>query len=112
MYKVELTESLFPAQTDTTYRAMTFAKLLAEQAEKRGDAKALRELGETGEIGREWTYAELHNDACRLGRALSSRHERGARIAVMAHNLPEWILLELACGLAGLILLCDHGPRT
>ena len=105
MYNVELTESFFPAQTDTPYRAMTIAELLAEQAENMGDAKALRELTENGDIAREWTYAELYEDSQRLGRALASRHERGARVAIMAHNLPEWILFEMACALAGLTMV-------
>ena len=66
---------------------------------------ALRELTADGGIGREWTYADLLADAEKLGRALASRHGRGARIAIFAHNLPEWILMELAAGLAGLTMV-------
>jgi len=105
MYNVTLTESLFKAQTDTPFKPTTIAAVLREQAETRGDAMALRELLESGEIDREWTFAELLLDSEKLGRALASRHERGARIAIMAHNLPEWILMEMAAGLAGLTLV-------
>lgn len=105
MYDVVLKRSLFEAQTDTPFREMTFAGLLHEQAERQGDAMALRELTANGEIGREWTYAELLADVEKLGRALASRHERGARIAIFAHNLPEWILVELAASLAGLTMV-------
>ena len=44
-------------------------------------------------------------DAERLGRALASRHPPGARIAVYANNVPEWVLLELGCALAGVTLV-------
>jgi acyl-CoA synthetase (AMP-forming)/AMP-acid ligase II len=105
MYDVTLTQSLFEAQADTVFRPTTFAAVLREQAQARGDKPALRELLENGEIGREWSYAELLSDSEKLGRALASRHERGARIAIMAHNLPEWILMEMASALAGLTLV-------
>lgn len=105
MYDVKLTQSLFKAQADTLFRPTTFTAVLREQAEARGDMPALRELLESGEIGREWSYAELFSDCEKLGRALASRHERGARIAIMAHNLPEWILMEMASALAGLTLV-------
>ena len=105
MYDVKLDRSLFEAQTDTPYRPMTFADMLREQAERRGDGLALRELLEDGAIGREWTYAQLLADSEKLSRALAARHERGARIAIMANNLPEWILMECASAMAGLTLV-------
>ncbi|MGQ0559649.1 MAG: class I adenylate-forming enzyme family protein [Sphingosinicella sp.] len=105
MYQVNLAQSLFSAQADTPFRAMAIADLLAEQAELRGDTLALRELLATGELGRVWTYAKLQQDCQRLGRALASRHRRGTRIAIYAHNIPEWVLMELAAGLAGLTLV-------
>ncbi|QLC23962.1 AMP-binding protein [Parasphingopyxis algicola] len=105
MYTVNLERSYFDAQTDTPFRPTTFAALLEKQATERGNATALRELLADGEIGREWTYAELRRDAEKLGRALASRHQRGARIAIFAHNLPEWILMELAAGLAGITMV-------
>jgi fatty-acyl-CoA synthase len=104
MYKVSLEKSLFPAQADTNFRALTIANLLREQAGRVGPQVALREILDDGSIGREWTYGHLLEDAERLGRALASRHASGARIAVFAINCPEWILLELAAPLAGLTL--------
>ncbi len=105
MYKIHLTQSLFPAQRDTPYRPTTIADMLRDQTSARGDALALRELLADGTIGREWRYRDLLRDCERLGRALASRHERGARIAIFANNVPEWILMELAAGLAGLTLV-------
>jgi fatty-acyl-CoA synthase len=105
MYRVALTQSLFPAQADTPFRPTTIAAMLGEQARALGDALALREILADGAIGREWTYANLLRDCERLGRALASRHEAGARIAIFANNVPEWIWMEMAAGLAGLTLV-------
>ncbi|MDZ7628148.1 MAG: AMP-binding protein [Parvularculaceae bacterium] len=84
---------------------MTIGDMLQEQAKKRGPAIALKELSAAGEIGRTWTYAELHADATRLAKALSWRHPKGARIAVFANNIPEWLLIEYASAMAGLTLV-------
>ena len=105
MYKVELTESYFPAQGGVETPQITIGDMLRVSAARSPDQPALKELAYSGEIGRIWTYAELLNDCERLARALASRHTEGARIAVFANNIPEWILLELACGLAGVILV-------
>lgn len=105
MYTVNLTDSYFPAQGGEEPAPLTIGSMLRESAAKYGDQFALKELGYDGEIGRTWTYTELLRDAERLGRALANRHKEGARIAAYAHNIPEWVLLELACGLAGVILV-------
>lgn len=84
---------------------MTIGEMLRQSTERAPNQPALKELTYTGEIARIWTYAELQADAKRLASALASRHAEGARVAVYANNLPEWVLLELACGLAGVILV-------
>jgi fatty-acyl-CoA synthase len=114
MYQVELTQSLFPAQDDTPFAPTTIAQLLRDKADEHGDALALREVRADGSIGREWSYAELLRDSERLGRALASRHADDARIAVFANNVPEWVLLEMAVGFAGLTLVTvnpSYGAR-
>ncbi|NQY14792.1 MAG: AMP-binding protein [Henriciella sp.] len=105
MYKVELTESYFPAQGGDEPAALTIGDMLRASAANAADTMALKELDYDGNLGRTWTYAELLKDSERLARALASRHAEGARIAVYANNVPEWVLLELACGLAGVILV-------
>ena len=105
MYKVELTESYFPAQGGDEPAPMTVGDMLRQSTARSPDAMALKELTYEGEIGRTWTYTELFADAERLAKALASRHAEGSRIAVYANNVPEWVLLELACGLAGVILV-------
>ena len=105
MYKVDLTESYFPAQGGDAPAPQTIGDMLRKSVAASPDTMALQELGFDGEIGRKWTYSQLLADSERLARALASRHEEGARIAVYANNVPEWVLLELACGLAGVILV-------
>ncbi|HET7667979.1 MAG TPA: AMP-binding protein [Mycobacterium sp.] len=77
---------------------------LCEVAEEVPDRIALVEGLPTPER-RRWTYAELLADAERCARWLLQHFEPGEHIAVWAHNLPEWILLEYGAALAGLTLV-------
>jgi fatty-acyl-CoA synthase len=54
---------------------------------------------------RRWTYSELLRDAERCARALLRRFEPGERVAIWAHNLPEWLIVEHGAALAGLTLV-------
>ena len=54
---------------------------------------------------RQWTYAQLLVDAERCARWLLQHFEPGEHIAVWAHNLPEWVLIEYGAALAGLTLV-------
>jgi fatty-acyl-CoA synthase len=105
MYQVTLQDSYFPAQQDDPVLDTTVGGVLRAQAGKTPNAEALVEADIAGEIGRRWTYAELLADAERLARALLSRYAPGERIAIWAPNIPEWVLLEYAAGLAGLTLV-------
>jgi len=105
MYRVELKDSYFPAQGGPEPASITIGGMLRASAASAPGRPALKELGYDGAVLRTWTYADLLNDAERLARALASRHAEGARIAVYANNVPEWVLLELACGLAGVTLV-------
>ena len=105
MYNITLSESYFPPQDGEPDKLTTIGAMLREGVANAPDRAALKELGYDGAIGRIWTYKELLHDSERLARALASRHEEGARIAVFANNIPEWVLLELACALAGITLV-------
>jgi acyl-CoA synthetase (AMP-forming)/AMP-acid ligase II len=54
---------------------------------------------------RRWTYAQLLAEAECAARALTARFAPGERVAVWAPNLPEWVVLEYAAALAGLVLV-------
>lgn len=105
MYKLSLAKAYCPAQGGAEPAPVTIGAMLRASAAAAPNHMALKELGYDGATGRCWTYAELLHDAERLARALAERHEEGARVAVYANNSPEWLLLELACGLAGVILV-------
>jgi fatty-acyl-CoA synthase len=105
MYRVELTESYFPAQSDDVVREDTVGGVLRAQAALTPDAEALVEVDGAGDFGRRWTYAQLLADAERLAGALMTRYRPGERICVWAPNVPEWVIIEYAAGLAGLTLV-------
>src|SRR5690242_20487711 len=54
---------------------------------------------------RQWTYAELLTAADRCARWLLRHFLPGEHVAVWAHNLPEWVLLEYGAALAGLTIV-------
>ena len=82
----------------------TVGSRLREVAAEVPDRVALVEGLPTPER-RQWTYAELLADAERCARCLLQYFEPGEHIAVWAHNLPEWVLLEYGAALAGLTLV-------
>jgi fatty-acyl-CoA synthase len=100
-----LEESHWPARKGAFAMPMTIGDMLRWQKESCGDAIALKELTAEGDIRRVWTYEGLYADVERLARALASRHAKGARIAVWANNIPEWLLIEFASAMAGLTLV-------
>ncbi len=105
MYQPNLTLSLFPAATDDVVLETTVGGLLRERAAATGNAAAMVEVDMAGKIGRSWTYAHMLADSERLALALATRFAPGERICLWAPNIPEWLLMEYACGLAGLVLV-------
>jgi fatty-acyl-CoA synthase len=86
-------------------RETTIGSVLREAAGRAPDRTALID-GDLRRPGRrQWTYAELLADAERAARALLTRFAPGERVAVWSPNRPEWIILEFATALAGLVLI-------
>src|SRR3954447_24283625 len=90
----------WPAAEREPLLELTTGELLREVAGRVPDRVALVE-GVPAQR-RRWTYAELLDEAERAARALRARFEPGERVAAYANNLPEWVILEFAAGLAGL----------
>ena len=105
MYSIHLDQAHFPAQSDHPVLETTVGGILRERAKATSDAEALVEADIAGVLQRRWTYGELAAEAERLARALLSRYQPGERITVWAPNIPEWVILEYAAGLAGLTLV-------
>jgi fatty-acyl-CoA synthase len=54
---------------------------------------------------RQWTYAELVELSEQVAKALLVRFQPGERVAVWAPNIPEWVMMEYGCAMAGVILV-------
>jgi fatty-acyl-CoA synthase len=98
-----LTESYWPADVSVPLRDLTVGDLLREAA-KDSPGEVGLVAGVPGD-DRRWTFAEMLVEAERVAAALLARFVPGERVAVWAPNLPEWILLELGAGLAGIVLV-------
>ena len=105
MYDVNLTTSHFPAQNDADIRNITVGGMLREVATTHPDTTAMVDIADSGDCGQSWTYADLLAQAEGLANALATRFEAGEKVVVWAPNIPEWIFMEYACGLAGLVLV-------
>jgi fatty-acyl-CoA synthase len=98
------TISYVPPDRSVELSELTVGGLLAQAAADSGDCVALiADLDAGGR--REWTYSELHASARQLALALLARFEPGEHVAIWMPNCAEWVLLELAAGLAGLVIV-------
>jgi fatty-acyl-CoA synthase len=97
--------SYWPADTSEPVLETTVGGVLRAAAAAGPDMLAM--VGGVPDPGqrRRWTYAELLAEAEQAARALTTRFAPGERVAVWAPNLPEWVILEYAAGLAGLVLV-------
>jgi fatty-acyl-CoA synthase len=97
--------SYWPADTSEPVLETTVGGILREAAAAGPDLLAM--VGGVPGPGqrRRWTYAGLLAEAEQAARALATRFAPGERVAVWAPNLPEWVILEYAAGLAGLVLV-------
>src|SRR3954454_20503354 len=83
----------------------TVGDLLRMTAGRAPDTVALVEGVADPATRRRWTYADLLEQAERAARALLGRFAPGDRVAIWANNIPEWVVLELAAGLAGITIV-------
>ncbi|MEM6890706.1 MAG: AMP-binding protein [Pseudomonadota bacterium] len=102
---MKLTTSYFPAQPGAEIRDITVGSLLREVAAGHPASMAMVDVDDSGFCGDHWTYAELLERSKQLALALSTRYLPGERVVVWAPNIPEWIFMEYAFGLAGLVLV-------
>jgi fatty-acyl-CoA synthase len=74
-------------------------------AEKWGTRIALVEGAPLTNAYRQWSFKQLHEEACFVARALLARFSPGERVAIWIPNCPEWVLLEFGAALAGITLV-------
>ena len=99
-----LTLSHATGPTEPPLRDITLGELLAWAAETAPERIALIAGVPDPAARRQWTYAQLHTQAQRTAKALRAHFEPGERVAVWAPNLPEWVMMEFGCAMAGLVL--------
>src|SRR3984957_16639832 len=100
-----LTMSHAAGANEPAVRDITLGELLQWAAETTPDRVALIAGVPDKANRRQWTYAELYMQSVRTARALRARFEPGERVAIWAHNIPEWIMVEFASAMAGVILV-------
>ena len=100
-----LTESYWPADTSAPVLDTTVGSALRAAAAAAGERTAVVAWGLEPGVRRTWTFAELLRDAEHTAQALLARFAPGEHVAIWAPNLPEWLLLELGAGLAGLVIV-------
>jgi fatty-acyl-CoA synthase len=101
----DMTHSYWPADTTHPVLETTVGSVLRDAANAAPGRTAVVAWAVTPGQRRTWTYAALAQDAERTARALLARFAPGEHVAVYAPNSAEWLLLELAAGLAGLVLV-------
>lgn len=100
-----LTLSHARGPTEPPLRDITLGELLAWAARTTPERLALIEGKAEAAARRHWTYAEPYREAQRTAHALRALFEPGERVAVWAPNLPEWVMLEFGCAMAGVVLV-------
>lgn len=97
-----------PSTFNTVLHDRTIGDYFDEQVEKYRNRSALRfSAYESLNIsGVNWTYAVYQNKINEFAKALiAAGFQKGDHIAVWCINLPEWIVLELACAKLGIVLV-------
>lgn len=104
----QLTQSYWPAEKSTGVRDITLPGLLREAAEDVPGHLALVDAVADPAARRHWTYAEFLAEVEQAARALLARFEPGDRIAVWAPNSAEWVILQQAIAMAGMIIVAAN----
>ena len=100
-----LLTSYWPADRSQPVLDLTVGDALRDAAAQEPRTTALVQGAVDPAARRRWSYAELLGASERAARALLGRFAPGDRVAVWANNIPEWVILELAAGLAGITIV-------
>jgi fatty-acyl-CoA synthase len=100
-----LATAYWPADTSAPLLPTTIGSILRAAAGQAPGRTALIDGHPDPRQRRSWTYGELLTMAERAARALLGRFSPGEPVAVWSANSPEWLTIEFAAGLAGLVLV-------
>lgn len=90
------------ADTSVPLLDMTIGQCLRDMAARFGTRDAL--IWREGKDLRRFTYAELLEKAELVASWLLERASKGDRIAIWSRNSAEWVLVEYACALSGMVV--------
>lgn len=100
-----LTQSHFQAETSQPLFTGTLGDLMRGNARAVPDRVALVEGVADPAKRRRWTYRQLVDVSEKAARGLLNHFRPGDRIAFLAPDTPEWVILQHAASFAGLILV-------
>lgn len=100
-----LTTSYWPKEASSGVRDITLPQLLREAVQAAPDRLALVDAVADPDHRRHWTYAEFLKETEAAARGLLARFEPGDRIAIWAPNSAEWVILQQAIAMAGMIVV-------
>lgn len=103
-----LTQSYWPAEASTGVRDITLPELLRGAQAANPDRLALVDAVADPAARRHWTYTEFLRDTESAARALLSRFQPGDRIGIWAANSAEWVILQQAIAMAGMIVVAAN----
>ncbi|MEJ7935013.1 AMP-binding protein [Sphingobium sp. AN558] len=103
--QVTMATSYFHANPQAQVSEMTLGDLLRDCAQAVPDRIALKESPDMEGRQRSWTYAQALAAAERSARGLLALFRPGEHVAIWAHNVPEWWLVEFGAALAGIVLV-------
>ena len=103
----------WPADTSQLVLELTTGDLLRQAAADAGPQAALIEVAPPGaesltgaaSTARSWTYQQLLADAEQAAHWLLTQFSPGERITIWAPNIPEWVILQYAAALAGVVVV-------
>jgi len=100
-----LTKSYWPKEASSGVRDITLPELLRGAAQAAPDRLALVDGVADPAQRRHWTYTQFLEETEAASRGLLARFSPGDRIAIWAPNSAEWVILQQAIAMAGMIVV-------
>ena len=101
----KFTESYFPAEQVGELIEMTLPDLMMKIAREVPDRLALVEGVADPAKRRRWTYRQLMDDVQKVARGLLTHLQPGDKVAILAPETPEWVIMQHGLCFAGLIIV-------
>lgn len=101
----KFTESYFPADKEVELIDKTLPELMMDIAREVPDRLALVEGLADPAKRRRWTYKQLIDDIQKVARGLLTHLQPGDKVALLASETPEWVIMQHGLCFAGMIIV-------